>query len=65
MARVAVEQAHTGIGLQVLDQRAEGRLRQVAGLRRLREVLVLAQRGKGAELLDGEVHGVWRRNAPA
>ena len=60
MARVAVEQAHAGIGLQVLDQRAEGRLRQVARLCRLREVFVLAQRGKGAELFDREVHGEGR-----
>jgi hypothetical protein len=54
-ARVAVEEARADGVFERADQRAECRLRQVAGLRRAREVAVLGQREKGAQLPRGEV----------
>ncbi len=56
MARGALEQPRAGLFLQRLDQRTEGGLRQVAGLRRAGEVAVRDQGHEGAQVFDGEVH---------
>jgi len=62
-ARVAVEQARAQRFLERADERAEGRLRQVAQLRRAGKVALLGQRGEGPQLPCREVghlHGVIR-----
>ena len=55
MAGAAVKQAQAQRGLQLPDQRAESRLRQMAQTSRAGETALLGQRHKGLQLACGDV----------
>ena len=56
MARAAVEQAQTQVVLQRADERAEGRLRQVALRRGAREAALRRQGKEGVDLPRRDIH---------
>ena len=60
MARAAVEQAQTQVVLQRADERAEGRLRQVALRRGAREAALRRQGKEGVDLPCGDIHLISR-----
>jgi hypothetical protein len=65
LARVAVEEARAQRALQAVDQRAEGRLRQVAARGSAREVAFFGQHDEGVQVAHREVQrqGAHRRGS--